>query len=64
VQTGTVEIVDAGACFMSMPDCPPPRAGKLHDPRLQVAFLNPELRAGEAYMDGTSPSRTAPSAIS
>ncbi|MDZ4094712.1 MAG: cyclopropane-fatty-acyl-phospholipid synthase family protein [Paracoccaceae bacterium] len=55
VQTGTVEIVDAFGTLHSHKGTPGPHVRlKLHDPKLHLALaLNPELRAGEAYMDGT-----------
>lgn len=55
VRIGTVEIVDAAGKLHRHAGAPGPRVRlKLHDPKLYTAlFLNPELRLGEAYMDGT-----------
>ncbi|HFB54778.1 MAG TPA: class I SAM-dependent methyltransferase [Hellea balneolensis] len=56
VKTGTLTIIDAGG----MPHTfggeveGPSATVKLHDKKLHRSlFLNPELKAGEAYMDGT-----------
>ena len=55
VQIGTIEIVDAGGALHVHAGSPGPQVRvRLHDPSLYKSlFLNPELRAGEAYMDGT-----------
>jgi cyclopropane-fatty-acyl-phospholipid synthase len=55
VQSGTVEIVDAHGRLHRHSGGPGPHVRvKLHDPKLHLALaLNPELRAGEAWMDGT-----------
>jgi cyclopropane-fatty-acyl-phospholipid synthase len=55
VKKGTVEILDASGNLHVHAGGPGPRVRlKLHDPRLyRSLFLNPELRLGEAYMDGT-----------
>jgi cyclopropane-fatty-acyl-phospholipid synthase len=55
VKVGTIEIVDAAGTLHVHAGTPSPFVRvRLHDPRLHLAlFLNPELRAGEAYMDGT-----------
>ncbi len=55
VQTGTLTVIDAGGKSHIFSGKPGPEVTiKLHDPKLyRQLFLHPELRAGEAYMDGT-----------
>ena len=55
VQKGKLTIVDAeGRCHTHQGAPGPEVTVRLTDPKLTRAlFLNPELRAGEAYMDGT-----------
>ncbi len=55
VQTGCLTIVDAGGGRHVHRGAPGPAVTiRLTDPRLyRTLFLNPELKAGEAYMDGT-----------
>src|SRR3712207_2795965 len=56
VQNGTLRLTDAnGRVHAFGAKRPGPSvAVRLHDPRLHLGlFANPELRAGEAYMDGT-----------
>lgn len=55
VQAGTVEIVDAEGNVHRHGGTPGPKVRmRLHDRRLYTALvLNPELKVGEAYMDGT-----------
>lgn len=56
VKTGTLRIVDAGgASHVHGGETDGPSVTvRLTDPKLHVALaLNPELKAGEAYMDGT-----------
>ena len=55
VQNGTVEIIDAHGKLHRHAGGPGPFVrARLHDPKLHLALaLNPELRAGEAWMDGT-----------
>jgi cyclopropane-fatty-acyl-phospholipid synthase len=55
VKIGTLRIVDASGTLHEYAATPEPRVTiKLKDPRLHRSlFLNPELRAGEAYMDQT-----------
>jgi cyclopropane-fatty-acyl-phospholipid synthase len=55
VQKGTVEIIDAHGKLHRHVGSPGPFVrARLHDPKLHLALaLNPELRAGEAWMDGT-----------
>lgn len=55
VQNGTVEIIDAHGKLHRHAGGPGPFVRvRLHDPKLHLALaLNPELRAGEAWMDGT-----------
>ena len=54
VKTGRLEIIDAGGKTHVFAGGDGPRATiRLKDPKLYRAlFLNPELRTGEAYMDG------------
>ena len=55
VQTGTLRIIDAGGTLHAYEGAKGPevtlrlKEAKLH----RTLFLNPELRAGEAYMDGS-----------
>src|SRR4028119_2035926 len=56
VQNGSLRLTDAnGRVHVFGAGRPGPAvAVRLHDPRLHLSlFANPELRAGEAYMDGT-----------
>jgi len=55
VRTGTLRIVDAGGTLHEFAASPSPRVTvRLTDPKLHRGlFLNPELKTGEAYMDGT-----------
>ena len=56
VQNGSLRLTDAGGrVHVFGAGRPGPSvAVRLHDPRLHLGlFANPELRAGEAYMDGT-----------
>ena len=56
VQNGTLRLTDAGGrVHVFGGQRPGPSvAVRLHDPRLHHRlFVNPELHAGEAYMDGT-----------
>ena len=57
VQIGQLKVIDAHGrehLFGPGGEGMPHATVKLHDPKLhQTLFLNPELRAGEAYMDGT-----------
>ena len=57
VQVGQLKIIDANGkehVFGPGGDDAPHAVVKLHDPKLHNSlFLNPELKAGEAYMDGT-----------
>jgi len=56
VQNGSLRVTDAnGRVHVFGGGRPGPSvAVRLHDPRLHLGlFANPELRAGEAYMDGT-----------
>ena len=56
VQNGSLRVTDAGGrVHVFGAGRPGPSvAVRLHDPRLHIGlFANPELRAGEAYMDGT-----------
>ena len=55
VRTGTLRIIDAEGRHHLHKGAPGPEVTlRLRDPKLYFAlFLNPELRAGEAYMDGT-----------
>jgi cyclopropane-fatty-acyl-phospholipid synthase len=55
VRTGTLRIIDADGRKHLHKGAPGPEVTlRLRDPKLYFAlFLNPELRAGEAYMDGT-----------
>ena len=56
VRIGSLTIVDAaGRAHVLKGDQPGPEVTlKLHDPKLHhQLFLNPELKTGEAYMDGT-----------
>ena len=55
VKTGRLEIIDAGGKTHVFAGGDGPRATiRLKDAKLYWAlFLNPELRAGEAYMDGS-----------
>jgi cyclopropane-fatty-acyl-phospholipid synthase len=55
VRTGTLEVVDAEGTVHRHAGTPQPYVRvKLHDPALYTALAwNPDLKAGEAYMDGT-----------
>jgi cyclopropane-fatty-acyl-phospholipid synthase len=56
VQIGTLTVIDAGGAHhvIKGPQAGPHVTIKLHDPALyRSLFFHPELRAGEAYMDGT-----------
>ncbi len=55
VQVGTLTVIDAnGTPHVFKGSAGPEVAIKLHDPKLyRSLFFKPELRAGEAYMDGT-----------
>ncbi len=56
VKTGKLTIIDVSgkAHVFGQDDGGPIAAIKLHDKKLYTSlFLNPELKAGEAYMDGT-----------
>ena len=56
IQTGTLRVFDSGGKLHSFGDkAPGPTVTlRLHDRALEVKLaLNPELYAGEAYMDGT-----------
>ena len=55
VKTGQLTIIDAdGKSHIHGPGGEPSATIRLHDKKLyRTLFLNPELRAGEAYMDGT-----------
>ena len=57
VQVGQLKVIDAHGrehIFGPGGDDTPYAVVKLHDPKLHnTLFLNPELKAGEAYMDGT-----------
>jgi cyclopropane-fatty-acyl-phospholipid synthase len=56
IQTGTLRVFDSGGRLHSFGDkAPSPTVTlRLHDRALEVKLaLNPELYAGEAYMDGT-----------
>ncbi len=54
VRVGTLTVIDADGAKHTHAGAPGPNVTlKLHDPKLSRAlFLNPELRTGEAYMDG------------
>ena len=55
VQTGTLRIIDAGGALHVYEGAKGPQVTlKLKKPKLHwTLFLNPELRVGEAYMDGS-----------
>ena len=56
IQTGKLRVIDpVGASHVFGGKVPGPAVTlRLHDPALQTRLaLNPELYAGEAYMDGT-----------
>ncbi len=55
IKTGSLRIIDADGRTHVHAGSPGPQVTiRLSDPKLHRAlFLNPELRAGEAYMDGT-----------
>ena len=55
VKVGQLTIIDAeGGEHVFGPGGEPSATIRLHDPKLyRSLFLNPELKAGEAYMDGT-----------
>ncbi|MEI8178091.1 cyclopropane-fatty-acyl-phospholipid synthase family protein [Aestuariivirga sp.] len=55
IRTGTLEVVDAEGTVHRYAGTPEPFVRvKLHDPSLYSSLVwNPDLKAGEAYMDGT-----------
>ncbi len=55
VQKGTLRVIDSKGRLREFSGSPEPVATiRLHDPRLPLKlFRNPELHAGEAYMNGT-----------
>ncbi len=55
VQKGTLRVIDSEGRMSEFSGSPEPVATiRLHDPRLPLKlFRNPELHAGEAYMNGT-----------
>ncbi|MGI9480963.1 MAG: class I SAM-dependent methyltransferase [Hyphomicrobiales bacterium] len=55
VRTGTLRVIDADGIMHTHSGAPGPEVTiSISDRRLyRTLFLNPELRAGEAYMDGT-----------
>ena len=55
VQKGTLRVIDSKGRMSEFSGSPEPVATiRLHDPRLPLKlFRNPELHAGEAYMNGT-----------
>ncbi len=55
IRTGTLEVVDAEGTVHRYAGTPEPFVRvKLHDPSLYNSLVwNPDLKAGEAYMDGT-----------
>ena len=55
VKVGQLTVIDAGGGeHVFGPGGEPSATIRLHDPKLyRLLFLNPELKAGEAYMDGT-----------
>ena len=55
VQKGTLRVIDSKGRVREFSGSPEPAATiRLHDPRLPLKlFRNPELHAGEAYMNGT-----------
>jgi cyclopropane-fatty-acyl-phospholipid synthase len=54
VQKGTLRVIDAGGKLHEFKGTPQPEATiRFHDPSLpRKLFFNPELHAGESYMDG------------
>ena len=55
IETGTLTLIDAKGRRYSASGAPGPEVTvRLHDPALNRSlFLDPTLKAGEAYMDGT-----------